>query len=255
MRILRQTATRLVTQHHQIGERLAATCCLLLAVGASLLACPVPEISCQRNGTLTQCKLIRHIFGRWQLEQLIVLQGVRSEGICVHSRRSGSDCSHDKFVAIVQTQIGKIHFVRYASSEGKAIADIQRFIQDSNQTSLNIQSANWSLNHPISNGLLLMFAIVMLVSACNRLGSEQTYKCVFDKTEDWVTVTQQQMSMSKVTEFPISSIKSITVHKIGNGNCIVLTLQSGQHVCVTKASWGKKNLKKDMQPIASFLQV
>ncbi|MBD2158176.1 hypothetical protein [Leptolyngbya sp. FACHB-16] len=270
MRILRRTSTRLVTQHHQTGQRLAAVCCLLLAVGAALLASPVPEISCQRNGTLTQCKLIRHILGKWQLEQSIVLQGVRSKGICGYSRVSGPDCIHNKFVAIVQTQIGEIYFVRYASSGGEAIADIQRFIENPNQTSLQIQSANWSFKYPSSNGFLIIFVIVMLLFASGFLGSEQTYKCDFDKTKDWVTVIEQQMFMSKVTEFPISSIRSITVDRVGIRDCIILTLQSGQNVCVAQASWGKKehkyrpsvglfwvnkSLEKDTQLIMSFLQV
>jgi hypothetical protein len=270
MRILRRTSTRLVTQYHQTGKRLAAACCLLLAIGAALLASPVPEISCQRNGTLTQCKLIWHIFGKWQLEQPVVLQGVRSEGICGYSRVSGSSCIHNKFVAIIQTQIGEVHFIRYASSGGKAIADIQRFIQDPNQPSLEIRSANWSLNHPGSNSFLLIFAIVMLILACMYLGNEPTYKCDFDRTKDWVTVTQQQMFMSKATEFPLSSIRSITLDRIEMRDCIILTLQSGQWVCIAQSFWGKKereyrpsvgfvwvnkNLEKDMQAIASFLQV
>lgn len=276
MRILRRTSTRLVTQHHQTGERLAAVCCSFLAIGAVLFASPVPEISCQRNGTLTQCKLTRHIFG-WQLEQSIalleqpiVLQGVKSQRICGYSRGSGSDCIHNKFVAIVQTQIGEIYFVRYASSAGKAIADIQGFIENPNQPSLQIQSANWSFKYPSSNGFLVMFAIVMLLLASGLLGGEQTYKCDFDKTKDWVTVSQQRMFMSKVTEFPISSIRSITVDRVEIRDCIILTLQSEQQVCIAQAFWGKKereyrpsvgwvwvnkDLEKDMQPIASFLQV
>lgn len=270
MRFLRQTSTRLVTQHLLIGERLAAVCCLLLGVGAALLASPMPEISCQRNGAITQCKLIRHIFGQWQLEQPIILQGVRSERICGYSRGRSPSCSHNQVVVVVQTQLGEIQFIRYSSSREKAIAEVKRFIQDPDQPSLQLQSASWSLNHPVSNGFLLMFAMVMLISTCSRLGNEKTYKCDFDKTKDWVIVTQQQMFISKVTEFPISSIRSITLDRIGNHDCIVLTLQSGQYVCIAQAFWGKKkreyhpsvgfvwvnkDLEKDMQAISSFLQV
>ncbi|MBD2075550.1 hypothetical protein H6F86_16925 [Phormidium sp. FACHB-592] len=271
MRILRQTSTRLVTRHNQPGERLAAVCCLLLAVGPALLASSVPEISCQRNGALTQCKLIQRIFGKWQLlEQPIVLQGARSEGICGYSRVSGADCVHNKFVVIVQTQIGEIRFISYASSREKAIAKIQRFIKDPNQPSLGIRSVSWSLDNLISNGGWFVFAMVLLIVACSRLDNERTYKCDFDKTKDWVTVIQQKMFTSKVTEFPVSSIKSITLDRIGMNDCIILTLQSGQNVCIAQAFWGKKEreyhrpvgyimvnktLEKDMQAIASFLQI
>jgi hypothetical protein len=170
MKILKQTSTNLVTQHHQTGERLASVCCLLISVGAVLIASIVPEISCQRNGTLSQCKLIRHMLGNWQLEQPIVLQGVRSQPICSFSRGTkGGSCSHNESVAIVQTQIGEIQLIDRSYPTGAATAEVQNFIKDPNQTSLQIRSASWSMNHPISNGFLVMLAMVMFISACNRL--------------------------------------------------------------------------------------
>lgn len=269
MKILKQTSTNLVTQYHQTGERLASVCCLLISVGAVLLASTVPEISCQRNGTLTQCKLIRHMLGNWQLEQPIVLQGARSQRICGFSRGRSPSCSHNESVAIVQTQSGEIQFIDRSYPTRVVTAKVQNFIKDSNQTSLQIRSASWSMNHPISNGFLLMLAMVMFISACNRLINEKTYKCNFDKTKDWVNITQQQMFMCRITEFPISSIKSITLDRIGTNDCIILTLQSGQWVCVAQAFWVikrreyrpsvgfvriNKNLEKDMETIASFLR-
>jgi len=268
MKILRRTANRLVTQHRQTGERIIASCCLLLALGAILLASPVPEIQCQRNGAEPQCTLIRHLFGQWQVAQPIVLQGVSSDRICGYSRAHGANCANNQFVAIVKTQIGEIYFIRYASSSKKAIADIQEFLTNSTQPSLNINSATWSLNHPISNGFLVMFAGVMIISAGSRLGSECIYHCDFDQTNDWVTITQKQMFKQKITEFPLSSIRAITLNRIGINDCIILTLQSGRWVCIAQAFWGKKQreyrpsvgfvrvnktLKKEMRAIATFL--
>jgi hypothetical protein len=187
MKILKQTATQLVTQHQQTGERLVIGCCVLMSAGSILIASIVPEISCRREGTLSQCKLIRHMLGNWQLEQPIALQGVRNEPVCSFSRvKKGGNCNGS--VAIVQTQIGEIQLLENSYTEGASTAEIKKFLKNSNQTSLQIRSAGWSLNHPISNGFLVMFAMVMLASARQRLIEQRTYTCDFDKARDWVSI-------------------------------------------------------------------
>ncbi|AFZ14276.1 hypothetical protein Cri9333_3451 [Crinalium epipsammum PCC 9333] len=242
MNILKKTETKLVVEHQQIGRRLAMGCCLLIGAGAILSGAIVPEISCRRNGTLSQCKLIRNMLGNWQLEQPITLQAVRHGSLCDYSRGKRRGACNSS-LTIVQTQIGEIQLF-YDSSSNSATSEIQKFIKDSNQTSLQIRSGGWSPSHPLSNGFLVMFAIVMVYYACAIFIDERTYTCDFDKARDWVSITQQQLFMCKTTDFPLSSIKSINVcHKPG-GHCIILLLQSGQEACIAQASWGKPTIEE-----------
>ncbi|MBW4421451.1 MAG: hypothetical protein KME13_19830 [Myxacorys californica WJT36-NPBG1] len=272
MKILKQTTTELVTQHHQTGERLAIACCLIIGAGSILIATTVPEISCHRDGELSQCQLTRHMVGNWQIEQSIVIQSVRSEPICGFRRGSqGANCSYTDSVAIVKTQSGEIQLMsRSSKADESATAKIQRFINDPTQTTLQIRSFGWSLNRPIGNGFLVVLSIVMLISACKRFISKRIYRCEFNKTENWVRVTQKQLLVCRTTKFPISEIESINVRQKQGRDCIMLNLKSSQGICIAEAVWGKraiedhplagpvwvnKDLEKDMQAIVSFLRV
>lgn len=276
MKILKQTTTQLVTQHRQTGEWFAIACFLLLGVVSMLIATITPEISCRRDGALTQCKVIRHMLGNWQIEQPIVIQGVRSESSCGFRRgRSSGSCSST--VTVVETQIGEIWLVsRPLTVADSATARIQRFMNDPAQTSLQVRSTAWlHLNEPVSNGFWFIFSIVIFIIAYQCLVNQRTYRCEFDKTKDRVRVTQQGLLTSKTTEFPISKIRAIhNVKKLGRNyigyDCVVLKLKSAQEdVCIGKAVWGKKTiaehyfwgsirfskaLEEGRQAIVSFLQ-
>lgn len=277
MKILKQTTTQLVTQHRQTGERLAIACFLLLGVVSMLTATITPEIRCQRDGALTQCKVIRHMLGNWQIEQPISIKGVRSEPSGGFRRGKSSEGSSAYFVTVVETQIGEIWLVsRPLTVADSATARIQRFMNDPTQTSLQTRSVAWlHLNEPISNGFWFMFSIVMFVIAYQRLINQRIYRCEFDKTRDLVRVTQQGLLTSKTTEFPISKIRAIhNVKKLGRNyvgsDCVVLKLKSAQEdVCIGEAVWGKKTiaehyfwgsirfskaLEEGRQAIVSFLQ-
>lgn len=272
MKILKQTKAQLVTQHHPIGERLAIACCLIIGAGSILLATTVPEISCHRDKDLSQCSLLRHMLGNWQIEQPILIQSVRSEPICSFRRgNQGANCSGADSVAIVKTQSGEIQLLSRSLSAGEsAAAKIQNFINDSTQTSLQIRSLGWSLNHPISNGFWIMLSILMFISACRRFLNQRIYRCEFNKAENWVRVTQKQLLVCRITQFPISKLKSINLRQKHGRDCIVLHLTSGQEICVAEAVWGKraiedhplagpvwvnKDLEQDMQAIVLFLWV
>ena len=278
MKILKQTTTQLVMQHHQTGEWLAIAGLLLVGVVLMLIATITPEINCRRDGALTQCQVIRHMLGNWQIAQPISIQGVRSERSGGFRRGQSSQGSSSAYlVTVVETQSGEIWLVsRPLTVADSATAKIQKFMNDPTQTSLQIRSVAWlHLNEPIANGFCLMLAIIIFIIAYQRLIKQCIYRCEFDKTRDLVRITQQSLLTSKTTEYPISTIRAVHIFKKVNHHCIgcdciVLKFTSTQpDVCIGAAVWGKqtitehylggsmrcsKTLAEGRQAIVSFLQ-
>nr|WP_290225926.1 hypothetical protein [Trichocoleus desertorum] len=250
-----QSPQDLIIHHRQPGRWMIAIACLAVGVAAAFKVSIISEISCQRTATLPNCTLTYHSLSGLTSESGIQVKSVYSSPICLPPEMTWTGCFGE--VDVLKTQRGEVYVL---GMEADLLAEVvNQFISQSNSSELQLELYGWSLNHPFYNLVffILPFVMFILLSECMR--QEKIYRCQFNKSSGWVTITCTQFYGQKVvtTEFPIAEIETLHLRRLVP-NCLILKLKSGKQVRVAELLWipvqTKRSLEKGCQVITEFLQ-
>ncbi|MBD2098366.1 hypothetical protein H6F90_25165 [Trichocoleus sp. FACHB-591] len=250
-----QSPQELIIYHRQPGRWMIAIACLAVGVAAALKTSIISEISCQRTATLSNCTLTYRSLNGLTSESGIQVESVYKSPICVPPQIGWTDCFGE--VNVLETQRGKVYVL---GMEADLLADVvNQFISQSNSSSLQLEIYGWSLNHPPYNLVFFILPFVMFILLSDCLRQEKIYRCQFNKSSGWVTISCTQFYGTKVviTELPIADIQTVDLRWFIT-NCLLLKLKSGKQVRVAEFLWipfqTKRSLEKGRQVITEFLQ-
>ena len=250
-----QSPQDLIIHHRQSGRWIIAIACLIVGGVAAFKASFISAISCQRTTTLPNCTLTYRSLSGLSSQSGIQIKAVDQLPICLPPALIGAGCFGT--VDVLETQQGKVYVL---GMEADLLAGIiNEFINQPNSPTLQLEIYGWSVNHPPYNLGLFILPLLMSILQTECTRQEKIYRCQFDKSSGWVTVTCTQFYGKKVvtTEFPIAEIEAVYLRHFITP-CLVLKLNSGKQVRVAEFLWipiqTQRSLEKGRQVITEFLQ-
>lgn len=175
--------------------------------------------------------------------------------MCLHPWLKWTNCYST--VKVLETHRGEVYVL---GMEANLLTEIvNQFINKPSSPSLQLEIYGWSLNHPQHNIWFFILPFMMLKLIFNYIYYEKIYRCQFDKSSGWVTITYTQIRGKKVTttEFAIADIEAVNLRKSLTEN-LVLNLKSGQQVQIAEAlrvpTQTNRSLEQCHRAITEFLQ-
>lgn len=243
----------LIFHHRQPGRRIVAIACFAIGLVAAFKTSIVSEISCQQTGAAPNCSLTYRSLSGLTLENDVQIKAVKNPPICLHPPLKWTLCH--QIAKALETQRGEVYILGMETD----ILAVNQFVNKLSSPSLKVEVYGWSLNYPQYNiwFFVLPFVMLRLISVCLRY--EKIYRCQFDRSSGWVTITYTQPQGKKVTvsEFAIADIETVNLRRSLTEN-LVLKLKSGQQVQIAEAlripTQTNRSLEQGCKAITEFLQ-